>query len=69
MQTQPQSHSTPNIIQAPYLKLKSIQFKLSKLHLYKKKKKKLFTLVPLTTQVQNLSIKNQNSSLKQSNKV
>jgi hypothetical protein len=27
MQTQPQSHSTPNIIQAPYLKLKSIQLK------------------------------------------
>jgi hypothetical protein len=68
MQTQPQSHSTPNIIQAPYLKLKSIQFKLSTIHLYKKKKKH-FTLVPLTTQVQNLSIKNQNSSLKQSNKV
>jgi hypothetical protein len=55
MQTQLQSHSTPNIIQAPYLKLKSIQIKL-------------YTL-PLTTQVQNSSIKNQNSSSKQSNKV
>jgi hypothetical protein len=56
MQSQPQRHSTPNIIQTPYLKFKSIQIKLT-------------TLVPLTTKVQNSTIKNQNSSPKQSNKV